>query len=62
MTQPIPPDPAVARAVAALRAFHVDRHTSERKIRSMLAVWAHYHELSPEQVDAVVAALKDAGR
>ena len=53
-----PYDPAVERAVHALRAFHVDQRTSERRIRAMLRTWAHHHTLTAEQVDQVVTEIR----
>ena len=57
-----PPAAAVDRAVAALGHFGVDATTPERRVRQLLAGWAHFHTLSMVQVDQVVARIRDGAR
>ena len=58
---PHPTDP-VGEAVASLRAFGVDHHTSTLTVRTLLRMWARYADLTPDQREQVITAIRDGAR
>ena len=57
-----PPSAAVDRAVEALGHFGVDSTTPQRRVRQLLATWAHFHTLTAVQIDQVITAIRDGAR